>query len=285
MSASARLLTLCACLLAFGALLGCSKKNNTTQEAGLTQIEANDLMQTLMAEAATDSGGWMVEVSSTLLNVAPSIGVSTVGATTTRDTMFTSPNGSVAWTFHYTYYGAGGLPSDSASIGTTRAEASTEARGGFTLLPYAGQTGHGTYHRQTDDFSVDGIASPDTALLFHNSAFVDSGLFVVTSATESRFYLLDNIVTYDLTLSKSKLSAPPVAADAFKAVGQVQINAFVSVLRTFAPGPSVKLLDTVMAITFDGTTTPLATITADTDPATTVYRYRVNLKTGAITPA
>ena len=61
------------------------------------------------------------------------------------------------------------------------------------------------------------------------------------------------------------------------------IDAFVGVLRNASLASREKSLDARMVITFDGISdTPLATITANTERATALYRYRINLKTGAI---
>jgi hypothetical protein len=101
----------------------------------------------------------------------------------------------------------------------------------------------------------------------------------ITSSGGNRYYVLDNVVTYDIDLPK-RLAATPHAGH-----GEGRINCFGSVLANANPTSRTKLLDAVMVITFDGTDTPVATITADTSTPTTVYRYRINLKTGAVTRA
>ena len=275
-----RSLTVIVLLAVLAALAGCSKKDKTEEEPGLTQVEADDLVQVIAAEAATDSGGWLLEVTNTLGNRSisgPGLAVSAMAAPATSDTTF--PLGSVTWTFNYTYFNRMGQASDDWSPSAVTVDAITRATGWFTVPNFQGNTGRGTYERKTDLFSMEGLG--DTVLTFTNLAVVDSGLFTIQTVNGPRYYLFDNVVGYDLRLPKRLLTNSP--DDPYKATGEAIIDAFVGVLRNASLASREKSLDARMVITFDGISdTPLATITANTERATALYRYRINLKTGAI---
>ena len=255
-------------------IVGCSKKDVVEDDPGLTQTEADDLVQQVAAEAAVDSGGWFLEVTSTLAGTPLSVSAT---SRVLRDTIVTRHD--MTWHFNYTYYNQVSHPDTAWGDTAVRVEAITDGRGTLGLATFAGTTGHGTFRHRSESFTMEGLTAVDSVFNFTCLAIVDSGLFTIQSPGGTRYYLLDNIVTYELDLPKRLADSP------FSVVGEARVNVFASVLQTISPSSRLKLLDAVMVITFDGTDTPLATITADTDPATAVYRYRINLRTGAITRA
>jgi hypothetical protein len=256
-------------------LAGCSKRDVVPEDPALTQTEADDLMQAISAEAATDSGGWLIEVTSTLKGTP--LSVSSTGAVM-RDTVVTV--GNMTWNFSYTYFSTGGGSSGTWSPTAIRVEGITDGLGRIPLQVFAGATGSATpFHHNSDSFTLEGLAATDTMYIFSELAVVDSALFTINAPSGKRYYLLDNVVNYDVNLPK-RLAGNPYAG-----TGEARINSFAAVLQNTNPASRTKILDAIMVITFDGTQTPLATITANSDPATTVFRYRVNLKTGAVTRA
>jgi hypothetical protein len=62
----------------------------------------------------------------------------------------------------------------------------------------------------------------------------------------------------------------------------MRVDSFVDVLNSASRADLNKILDVIMTVTFDGTQTPIAAITANTDPGTAVFYYHLNLTTGQI---
>jgi hypothetical protein len=277
-------LVLAALVLAVG---GCSKDKKTT-EAGLTQAQADDLMQGLAAMAAIDRGGWMVSIESSLeshprsnLSASPGPQPRSVLARDTSFTVGTDP-AIMAWHFSYTYYDTTTPPAPiSAWDGSIRYyEAACRATGSLTVPDFLGSVGSGDYGH-VDTLLVDGFRDATSSTLsFNGSSAVDSAFITITSGNLARYYYFDNIV--DLAVEMPKNLTLPALPD-YPLSGELRVDTFVDVLGSALRTDHRAYLDANMTIAFDGTETPRASITANTENATEVFHYTLNLKTGQIT--
>lgn len=256
---------LTACLATLGA---CSKDKKPPTDTGLTQAQADDFAQILAALAMPDSGGWACEAFPAQRHLSY--------AYATQDTSFTRQ--SVLWSLDYSYLTPTGIRNATLTDTTVRIECLSRGFGGRRIPDFLGTTGVATYGHISDTLHVEGIAPTDSALIFTGFSTVDSGFVALSNTASTRFYLIDNVIEYDITVSKNPLILYPIS-------GEARVDAFIDVLRSTSRTDRSGLLDATMLITFDGTQTPLATMQANTDQATSVYRYRVDLRTGKIVRA
>ena len=266
MSPCVRRSALFLCLAALALTASACSKDKRKTDTGLTQQQADDLAQTLVAMAARDSGGWISE----------SLPAATSPYGATQDTTFGAHT--MSWTLDYTFYDAAGASHARLDSTIVHATCSSRGFGRIGLTPFLGSTGQGTYGHLGDTLSVDGLARSDTALTFSGFSQVDSGLISVSAGASTRYYLLDDVVEYSLTMSKNPLLLYPTSGDA-------RVDAFVDVLGSSSRTNRIDQFDAVMIVTFDGSPTPLATIAENVASPPQIYRYRVNLSTGAVARA
>ncbi len=262
-----RVLLSLAALALILAAQACSKKPDPV--SGLLPAEADQLMQLTASMAAADSGGWMAEILASW-NATPTVAGRSPFFSATGDSSFT--RGSVNWSFNFTYFDTTEAPSEVFTDATEYLELLTTAVGRIPIAPFGGATGTGFYGHVSDTILVTGFAD-DTLYSYRGIATTDSALVTVSASDGAHFYFVDNVVAYDANF---------LPGAAFPSSGEVEITAFVEVLNTFNHNDRSGYFDVTILISFDGTQTPTATITLSADAVTTVYRYRIDLRTGAM---
>jgi hypothetical protein len=280
-------LTAALALIAAG---GCSNKRDPEPEQPLTQTEADDLVQAVGAMVATDLGGWLVEVQSTAQSIP-------VGSPTTlegsrgpfrimRDTTFV--RGAMNWRIHLTYQNG---PNDADTIPSwdptvTVADGFAQGKGAIVSPAFGARVATIGYGRDSSSFLAQDLGiTADTAIVFDGFCRYDTALVSIQDGAVARHYYLDSVVDYTNLEIRRQPGSPE-----FPVHGEVRIDIVSELLFTpvhLAGEDRQKIFDAVMVITFETAQpqTPVVTITAGTETPTTVFRYRLDLRTGAITPA
>lgn len=252
----------------------CSKSKSKEPPATLTQAEADDIVLMFTSMAATDSGGWLTAAQVTFdatPRSAPNLARIGHPYALSGDTLF--QRGHMNWSLDYTYYDADSMPplqtwdSTVVSLGCV-----VQGNG---RIPLAGGAGAGNNYIHVSDLSASGLRDTIT---FGGFARVDSAFITINSTGGPRYYFLDNVIDYTYEMART-------ASSPFQFTGEATVDGFVDPLRSPVRTDRLARLDVVMVITFDGTQTPLATIAPNVPDPTVMYRYRVNLKTGAIVRA
>jgi hypothetical protein len=191
----------------------------------------------------------------------------------------------MSWRIQYAYYDSSGAAHDVWDTSAVRVEGLAFAKGSVAIPGFGGSTGQSGYGRDSASISVEGLSAvSDTAITLSGFTRYDTTLTTLQGGS-NRYYFLDNVVSYGDPEPVTVLRGP--GAPAFPVSGDARIDLFVSVLN----GPQHRSFDdvksefdAVMVITFERAQNqkPVATITANTESPTTVYRYRIDLKTGAI---
>lgn len=245
----------------------CSKKDDPV--AGLSQDEADELIQIAASMAAADSGGWMTEILATYDATPRFFSSGAAWRVAAGDTTF--PRGHTNWSLNMTYYSPDLEPSEIFTDSTEYIEYLSLGSGRIPIVPFGPSSGFAHYGHASDTVFVDGVGS-DT-LTFKGHAAVDSAMIQVNSSSGSKFYYVDNVLDYDVTFLPGSL---------FPTEGFAEITAFVEVLNSFNRNDRDGYFDVAITITFDGTQTPIAAITLSADAVTTVYQYRLDLRSGAL---
>jgi hypothetical protein len=273
-------------------LAGCGSSGKKKTEVGLTQAQADDLVQTLGSMAAIDNGGWLVAIQNTVIalptdnRITPAPSTASVpeflsGVLSSDSTFDRGPIAApMHWAVTYTFFDtlSPSQPHTTWDGSIRFLDCATRAVGSLTLHDFQGSTGSGQYGL-SDTMAVDGYKDTTSTLHFEGQSAVDSALVTIVTGVTPRWYYFDNLVDFSVAVAKAGTSGYPKS-------GTVQVDAFVDVLRsaTYADR-SGTILDAILTITFDGTQTPLASITANTESPTEAFRYRVNLQTGEVVRA
>lgn len=254
--------------------IGCGNDNKPPDtDNRIEQTTADDIVQMLAAMAATDSGGWLTEVQFTFQDHAWSPPTALGGRTVqTRDRSFR--RGSVDWSLNYVYYDTTLVEQADLDSRTGLVAYRSAAAGRIPLAPFQGFTGSGIYgHAVVPPDTLEVKDLRDTTISFSGFCRVDSALITITNGTATRHYYLDNVVEYALGYLRG---------GSWPASGEAQIDAFVDLLDTPVRGDRITSYDVVLAITFDGDENVMATLAPNVPDPATVYRYQINLRTGAI---
>jgi len=285
MSPSSRRHAIAACLVALLALVaGCSKKKSTppNTEPQLTQEEADDIVQQLAYMTAADSGGWILEVQSTFKatpkSVAPTPGLSwgpelrmraPVGIE--RDT--TVAGGQVFYNFHYEYIAVVNNQEVRDPVwDSTKVQVEATFFGSGTVTPTAGD---GNYFHHGGMINVYDLKAPEDSLTF-SGIDNDTSFAVIHSRGGVHYYFMnDDFLDYDLKMRKLD------SEDGFTMRGTAQVLYEADKLRSRNLSDTERSIFGEFNLVLNGTEQAEATIAEDV-PDPTIYRYFVNLRTGAI---
>lgn len=250
---------------------GCGGSSDKPSGPELPQQVADDVAASFAALAASDSGGWYsaVEVAfATTPRLTPQFVRAHGPSILSGDTTFV--RGSMNWGLNYTYYDAADAPHATFDSTTVRVTAQCTGTG---RIPLAGGAGFSQHYVHVDTLTMDNL--PSQSIEFGGFSNVDTAFIQIGAAP--RLYFTDNLVEYSFILRRDIGSAFPDS-------GQAEIDGFVDVLDSPERADRSDRFDIAMVITFDGTQTPLAEVKLNIEQPKSIYRYRINLKTGAVTP-
>ena len=251
-------------------LASCGGDTPPDQAEGLDLDDATLAAQLFTAMAATDSGGWLTEVYGAFNGTpryAAALARSGRASILSRDTSFT--RGFMNWTQQFTYYDSSGAAFNAWDSTIVRVRAHNSASG---RIPLPGGGGASQNYVHVDTLDMDQLREDFIGI--GGFTVVDSAFFTV--GTTPDYNLMDNVEDYALAIRKNPASAYPDS-------GEAQIDGFIQELNTPVRTDRARRLDVVMTISFDGTQTPLATVTENVPEPQQTYRFRVNLRTGAVT--
>ena len=203
-----------------------------------------------------------------------------------RETAFTirpALGDSMIWTIQYSFLDRSGASHDVWDTSAVRVEGLAFAKGAIAIPAFMGTTGQSSYGRDSASIAVEGLSAvADTAITFDGFSRYDTTLVTLQSGTSSRYYFLDNVVSYENVVLMRGAGAP-----AYPVSGEVRIDVFASFLnspRHLTTSDVREEFDAVMVIAFDHAQPqrPVVTIMANTESSTTTYTYRIDLKTGTI---
>jgi hypothetical protein len=280
--------------LALFAAWGCSKKETPVPVVppSISQADADDIAQQIGIMTSVDNGGWFTMLES-LNAMLPGILANTQAFTGGRsrptsatflprpslleDTTFAKAAVNYSWSivyFHNSFMDSTGRPDTlSEVLGANVIGAGSLNAGGVS----------GTYGLFPDFSKAVEIYNLDTSndtLQF--SAFFDDSSYALVSSTittgQSRLWYVQNTIDYDLTLLKSQVPASP-----YDLKGIVRWD-FIDASIIATPPSRTDFASSGQAfgeMTLTGAQDATLEITDILGAA--VYRYRMNLKTGAIT--
>jgi len=296
MPPSSRRHAIAACLVSLLALAaGCGSKKSTppNTELQLTQEEADDVVQQLAYMTAADSGGWILEVQSTFKAIPKSVAATPslgrgpelrmrVPVGIERDTVVAG--GQMFYNFHYEYIAVVNNQEvrdpvwDSTKV---QVEAMFFTSPNSTVTPTAG---NGNYFHHGGTINVYDLKAPEDSLTF-SGLDNDTSLAVIHSRGGVHYYFMnDDFLDYDLKMGKLD------SEDGFTMKGTAQVLYQADKLRSPSPGDVERSIYGEFNLVLNGTEQvvggilgPWAEATIAEDVLTpTIYRYFVNLRTGAI---
>lgn len=284
-----RMLILCAAALIAVSALGCGKKKNPVDPIpDLAQEDADDMMQQVAMMIASDHGGWMVDMLSTRASMplggpalpGPSLSQRVLmpasagggGFRTNRDTL--AVFGSMNYLFTYIY-------SDTASNDTLlfytpdviQVDGVSTANGTINVAGF-----DANFYHKGDPFTATGFEAGSDTINF--SGVGDDSIytsFTPSFRTGTRRFATVSFVDFDLDMVRDPAGNP------YPTSGIANMFLFADVLRSANPSDVFTTLESTVTYFFDGTATPIVWITNDLDNPTPKYRYRADLRTGAIT--
>jgi len=266
------------------ATMGCSKKDKKTNPVvpSLTQENADDLVQQAAMMIATDQGGWLIDVQSALestpmeappaplarrLDLVPASASPIVR--TLRDSSFTRAG--MNYTFSMSY--ADTVDSTLWHPGVTTIDAVVHATGTLNSTGFTGFYKHDGDPVTLEWFEV----GADTVVC---SGVGDDSLFTTftpTFRTGTRYFNSTSFVDFDFKMRRDPVAHP------FPLAGEANAFMFADELRTPNPSDYTNTLEGTVTFVFDGTQTPLVGVTNEFESTDFQYRYRVDLRTGAMT--
>jgi hypothetical protein len=285
---------ICVSALALGLFVawGCGGKKDTPvtpPPPSITQKDADDIVQQIGIMVSADNGGWfsLIESMSVMLpgilqNSQPFTGGRARAVAeglprpvTLQDTTTTKAGVTYAWSIFY--FNAAQDSSIRPNVTTEYLEARILAEGG-TLNAGGVNATSGLFSDQL--FQIYNLDASNDTLRF-SSVMDDSSYGAVTSTittNSTRIWYQQNFVDYELTLLKSQVGSPY----AIKGEANWIIDASVMALPPSRTNVASNALGEGHLI-LDGTQNAVFEVTDSFGVGTTVYRYHLNLKTGAIT--
>ena len=273
------------------AAAGCGGKDDPTKPVTptLSQDQADDLVQQVAMMIATDHGGWLVDIQSTLeqtpvdapttlarrLNLMPASAGGFFRALADSDTTFTRAGMTYQVSYLYTDSGQTDTTVWYPGFVTTRVEAVSQALGTITATGFTG-----TYKHLGDPVSLDWTrAFGDTITV---SGVGDDSLFTTFTpalGSGTKYYNSTSFVDFEMATRRNPATHPwPIA-------GTANAFLFADVLRTPNPNDYSSTIEGTVTVLFDGTQNPLVGVTNEFEGSTFLYRYHVDLKTGAFSRA
>jgi hypothetical protein len=271
------------------AATGCSKDKTTKPTVPtLTQEQADDLVQQVAMMTATDHGGWLIDIQTTLasvpmeappgplarrLHLMPASAGPMFRALADSDTVFVR----AGMTYHFKNLYSDTSSRDSALWfpGVTKVEVHSQALGTITATGFTGAFKHDGDPVTLDWFDV----GADTVTC---SGVGDDSLFTTFTpalGSGTKYYNSTAFVDFDfLTRRDPSVNPWPVA-------GSANSFLFADVLRTPNPADYSSTIEGTVTILFDGTQNPLVGVTNEFEGTTFLYRYHLNLQTGAFSRA
>jgi len=291
-----RLLALIAALSLAAGNSGCSSKDGGgVSEPPITQEAADDLMQQFAMSFALDNGGWQVDLESSFQSTPrtsaqrgnrmafAAIAGFGRGMGTLRDTAFTRAG--MSYSYHYLY-----TDFDSTRTDTTDWYRDSLATWSPLVIAIQGRgqgdgtidvdtTFSGDFRHVADELHVVGAGSEDDTLVIFGSG--DDSLFTTfrpaVRGGNSVYYIFTAFTDLnDIAYLKDGSNPYPVE-------GNVEAFVFADHLGSANPADLIRSYSGELRVTFDGTQTPMATFSGEVDDPAPPFRYRINLRTGAIT--
>ena len=270
-------------VLVMGAM-GCSSKDKKTNPLPtLSQEDADDLVQQAAMMLATDQGGWLIDVQSTLEStpieappppLARRLNLMAASSNpifrTLRDTLVT--RAAMTYAFNYLYADTvDSLPS--WRPGVTIIDAIAHATGNITTTGFTG-----FYKHDGDPVTLEWLdVGADTVTC---SGVGDDSLFTTftpTFRTGTKIYNTTSFVDFEFRTLRDPAAHP------FPIAGEANAFMFADVLRTPNPDDFTNTIEGTVTFVFDGTQNPLVGVTNEFEGTGFQYRYHVDLKTGAFT--
>jgi len=285
MPPSSRRHAIAACLVSLLALAaGCGSKKSTppNTELQLTQEEADDVVQQLAYMTAADSGGWILEVQSTFKAIPKSVAATPslgrgpelrmrVPVGIERDTVVAG--GQVFYNFHYEYIAVVNNQEVRDPVwDSTKVQVEATFFGSGTVAPTAG---NGNYFHHGGTINVYDLKAPEDSLTF-SGLDNDTSLAVIRVNGGTHYYFMnDDFLDYDLKMRKLD------PEDGFTMKGTAQVLYQADKLRSPNQSDVERSIYGEFNLVLNGTEQAEATIAEDV-LTPTIYRYFVNLRTGAI---
>jgi len=247
-----RLLAALLVVLALAAT-GCSSNSTkTTRDPELTREEADDIAQQLAATMATDIGGWLIEIERGMFK-----------RNTQGDTTDVITRGTIMHTMSYIYDKRTGGTSSVWDSTVIIAHVSNNASGIFGLGDIQGRFVHESeptfFGADEDTMSFDAIAIDSTQFTIVSFTRGDT-----VSYTMDLFYECD-----DLRILANQVDPWPISGEVLWIIDGRRVGVNRSILV------EAKLI-------LDGSVTPRLDVYSDESNAAEYFRFRVNLKTGAV---
>jgi hypothetical protein len=273
--------------LAVLALAGCGGNDNNDPPSlpPLSQTDADDLMQQAAMMMASDRGGWLSDVNA-IVGSLPRPVVGPGGAARLRALMAmpasagrgfqvfydsTYSVGAVLCTLTITYTDTLGDSLDVWESSAEELEAIVRASGPIV----DGTNFVGAYRHLGEPITGIGIeAWQDTVNLSGLGDDAITSTFTPAFRTGLARYVAEAFTDYDLFVIRSGTTAGNPTD------GYASMYLFADRLRSDNPADIEASIDGEVSLIFDGTGNPIAEVT--NDPPNAQFRYRVNLRTGAI---
>ncbi len=292
-----KLLAAFALVTLYAAGTGCSSSDGGggTGEPPITQEAADDIVQQFAMSFALDNGGWQVDMESANqstprfsaqrmkpLAFAFHSGIGR-GLGIMRDTTFTRVDMSYSYNYLYTDFDSTRVDTtdwfrDSLATWSTLVVA-IEGRGQGTGTIDVDTTFSGDFRHFADELHVVGMGSDDDTLVVFGSG--DDSLFATfrpaVRGGSSVYYIFTALSDLnDIAYLKDNSNPYPVE-------GNIELLVFADHLGSANPADLIRSYSGELRVTFDGTQTPIATFSGEIDDPSPPFRYRINLRTGAIT--
>jgi hypothetical protein len=295
MSPLRRLIAAFAFVILGAAVSGCSDDGGGPNgEPPITQEAADDIMQQFAMSFALDHGGWQADMESAsqstprfaaqrMKPMAFAFHSGGRGFGIMRDTSFTR----AAMTYSYNYLYTDYDPTRPDTSDWFRDSLATwsplvvaiEGRGQGNGTIDVDTTFAAVFRHTADELNIIGIGANDDTMAVFGST--DDSLFTTfrpqLRASGDVYYVFTMFGDVDDVAYLRDGSNP------YPIEGNIEAFVFADHLASANPTDLVRSYSGELRVNFDGTLTPIATFSGEVDDPSPPFRYRINLRTGAIT--